>query len=230
MDAVTYYSKVAADFHASYREDANRLERVRVWKSFLDTYTKNAKSAYDIGCGSGILACELVRRGVETVGIDGAAGMIEIARETAKAQGLGNIRFEQHYLPPAQAGEPLFPPACLVIASSAIEYMDSIPESLGFISRLLTSGGVTVFSVSNQDSVSRKIVRMVYNITGRPLYFGLLQHFMTVDTIKSALQEAGLEFLESAYFGKADRVNRLLGQVLPERFSSNMIIVAARKA
>jgi hypothetical protein len=51
---------------------------------------------------------------------------------------------------------------------------------------------------------------------------------MTVDEIKRDLTGAGLEYLEHAYFGGADRVNRLLSSFLPPRLTSNMIIVAAR--
>jgi hypothetical protein len=51
---------------------------------------------------------------------------------------------------------------------------------------------------------------------------------MTVDEIKRDLASAGLEYLEHAYFGGADRVNRLLSSFLPPRLTSNMIIVAAR--
>jgi len=83
-DGISYYSQVAADFHASYNSDPNRLERMQVWGSFLDRYTAGVTFAYDIGCGSGVLACELAGRGIETVGIDGASGMLAIAERTSR--------------------------------------------------------------------------------------------------------------------------------------------------
>jgi ubiquinone/menaquinone biosynthesis C-methylase UbiE len=225
-DGVNFYSKVAPDFHASYSRDANRQERVRVWDEFLDRYARGATFAYDVGCGSGVLACALAKRGIESIGIDGASGMLAIARRTAVEQGLANLSFQQHRLPIADTSG--FRAADLVISSSAIEYLDSIPQALRFLRNLTKESGFVVFSVSNHDSVSRKLVRTVHLLTGRPRYMKFLRHFMTVDEIKRDLAGAGLEYLEHAYFGGADRVNRLLSSFLPPRLTSNMIIVAAR--
>jgi 2-polyprenyl-3-methyl-5-hydroxy-6-metoxy-1,4-benzoquinol methylase len=227
QDGVTFYSKVAPDFHQSYATDANRLERMRVWNSFLDRYAGDATMAYDIGCGSGVLACEIAQRGIEIVGMDGAAGMLEIARQTARDRGLTNLTFEQHRLPMADTAG--YRPADLVTSSSAIEYLDSIPEALLFLRSLLKDSAVVVFSVSNHDSISRKLVRLIHRLTGRPAYLAFLRHFMTVAQIKSALAETGFEYLEHAYFGGADRLNRVLNRFLPVRRTSNMIIIAARK-
>jgi 2-polyprenyl-3-methyl-5-hydroxy-6-metoxy-1,4-benzoquinol methylase len=226
-DAVDFYSDVAASFHESYKADANRQERVEVWRGFLDRYATQAKTGFDIGCGSGIFGCELARRGIDTIGIDGARNMLAIAQRSAREQGLGNITFQQHRLPIADTSE--FDPADIIISSSAIEYLDSMPDALGFLRRLLKPGGVVIFSVSNRDSLSRKAVRLVHSVSGRPAYFGLLKQFMTVGDIQSDLRSAGLTYLEHAYFARADRINRLLGSFLPQRLASNMIIVAARR-
>ena len=118
-DAISYYSQAAPSFHASYRADANRLERVRVWRGFITRHVATSGLAYDLGCGSGILACELGRRGTEVVGVDGAAGMLEIARQSAAEQRLDNVRFEQHRLPIANPRD--WRRANSVISSSALE-------------------------------------------------------------------------------------------------------------
>jgi SAM-dependent methyltransferase len=227
-DGVSFYSRIAPAFHASYDADPNRLDRVRIWQYFLDRYATSALFAYDIGCGSGLLACELGGRGIETVGIDGAVGMLSIAERSARARGLTNVTFRQGRLPFADAPE--LRRASLVISSSAIEYLESIPAALRFLRGLLEDSGVLIFSVSNRDSVSRGIVRMVHKLTGRPRYLNYLRHFMTVAEIKRALAAADLTYLEHAYFGGADRLNRLLRVCLPQRFANNMIIVVARKA
>lgn len=226
-DGVSYYSQIAPEFHASYSSDANRIERVRVWRKFLDRYAAAAHFAYDIGCGSGVLSCDLAGRGIETIGIDGAAGMLAVANRTAQTYGLRNVSFRQERLPIADIAD--WRRADLVVSSSAIEYLESIPQALTFLSNLLRDGGVTIFSVSNRDSFSRTLVRAVHAVTGRPRYLSFLRHFMTAEEIQGAIAAAGLVYLEHAYFGGADRLNRLLGRCLPPRFASNMIIVAASK-
>lgn len=225
-DPVAYYSSVAGAFHASYRSDANRSERLKIWKEYLDRFGGGALVAYDLGCGSGILTCELAQRGIETIGIDGAEGMLQIARNVARGKELQNVLFEQHRLPLVDAQ--LFRKADLVISSSALEYLDDIQVALQCVNNLLRQHGVVIFSVSNQAAVSRKLVRVVHQITGRPRYFKLLRQFMTVETLKSTLDAVGMTYLDHSYFEGGDRFNRLLSVVLPLRMSSNMIIVAAR--
>jgi SAM-dependent methyltransferase len=123
-----------------------------------------------------------------------------------------------------------FRQADLIISSSCIEYLDSIPEVLACFRALLREGGVLIFSVSNHDSLSRKLVRFVHRLTGRPRYLGLLRHFMTAEEIHADLVASGLVYLEHAYFAGADRLNRTLSHFLAPQFTSNMIIVAARRA
>lgn len=226
-DGVSFYSKTASEFHASYDFDPNRIERVRVWNAFLDRYLPGATYAYDIGCGSGVLTCELGRRGVETLGIDGAAGMLAIAERTATEAEICNVSFRQERLPLLETSG--FRLADLIVSSSAIEYMHSISDALIFLRNLLREGGIAVFSISNRTSISRRIVRTVHRLTGHPPYLRYLRHFMTVEEIRSATEAAGLIYLEHAYFGGADPLNRFLGTLLPARFANNMIIMAAQK-
>jgi SAM-dependent methyltransferase len=119
--------------------------------------------------------------------------------------------------------------ADVIISSSALEYLDSMPDALGFLHRMLRPGGVLIFSVSNRDSLSRKAVRLVHSLTGRPTYFGHLRQFMTVQGLHIELRNAGFTCLDHAYFGKADGINRCLGLFMSERLASNMIIIAARR-
>ena len=226
-DAVAFYSKNASMFHDSYAKDANRLERIRVWQEFLDRYTSGVRFVYDLGCGSGILVCELARRGIEVVGIDGSSEMLAIASQSMRQHGYDKVQLQRHQLPIADTSD--FRSADLVISSSALEYFSSIEEALAFVRRLTAHGGIAIFSISNHDSLSRKVVRLVHRVIKRPRYLSYLKHFMTVETVKVALRSAQLEYVEHAYCARSDRINRLLGLCFPTRFSSNMIIVVARR-
>lgn len=227
-EAVGYFSDAAEEFHASYDEDPNRLERLAVWRDYLDRHATAARTAYDLGCGSGILACELGRRGIDTVAIDGSETMLGIGRDLARARGLTTVRFE-HRLLPLERGHGL-PPADLVVSSSVLEYLSSVESALRSFRELLRPDGVLIFSVSNRDSLSRGLVRAVYRSTHRPRYFGLIRHMLTEEGIRDRLQAAGLRCVEHSYFGGADPLNRLLARVVSPRRASNMHIVAARPA
>jgi SAM-dependent methyltransferase len=57
----------------------------------------------DMGCGSGIWAAELVRRGYDVLGIDISRPMIELARKQAPAASFAVASFLKAKLPPAVA-------------------------------------------------------------------------------------------------------------------------------
>ena len=227
VDAVAYFSGAAAEFHDSYSNDANRKERLAVWRGYFDRFLEEAGFAYDLGCGSGILACELGRRGMQIMGLDGAPGMLAIARRSASEAGLQHVRFREQRLPVANPAR--WRSADAVIASSALEYLDSLPQALASVREMLRPGGVLLFSVSNRQSVSRTAVRAVHFLTRRPAYVGLLRQFCTPASLRADLAATGFETLATEYFARADRVNRALGRLLPPVLASNMIIAAARR-
>jgi SAM-dependent methyltransferase len=227
MHAVHFFSSTAEDFHASYKSAPNRLERVNLWRDFLERYGSGGGVAYDIGCGSGAIACELAKLGMHTIAIDGSQEMLSIGRENAGRMKLANLEFRQYYLPIANTEH--FAKADIVTASSIIEYLDSLPSSLSFLYGLLKPEGTLIFSIPNRHSLSRKLVRSIYRITGKPEYFGLLKHFVTVDEINAALTANGFSLMEYAYCDRSDWINHTLSCFLSPEFSSNMFIVAARK-
>jgi 2-polyprenyl-3-methyl-5-hydroxy-6-metoxy-1,4-benzoquinol methylase len=227
FDAPTYYSERARAFHASYRSDPNRLERLHVWRSYLDRYSGACSFAYDIGCGSGILTCELARRACAVIAIDGASEMLSIAAKTAADAGVTNIKFVHSYIPIRDSTN--MQAADLIMASSSLEYLESLDGALAFVKGLMKPGAVLIFSVSNRDSLSRKLVRIVHRFTGRPRYFGLVHHFLNEQSLRAVLQKTHLEYVEHCHLGGRDRLNRFLRIFVPERLATNMVLVVARK-
>lgn len=225
--AVAYYNRNAASFDDSYERDSNRLERVRVWRDVLDRYVPHANLAYDMGCGSGRLTLELAARAGSVVGIDGSQAMLDIASKTAEERGIRNVRFLERTLPLEEAGN--LEPADAVIASSSIEYLDSMDAALESIRRLLVPSGILIFSVSNRHSLSRHMVRIVHRITGRPRYFGLVKQFLSAEDCKGLLATCGFDYVQHSYFGGRDRLNRTLAMLFPLAMSTNMIMVVARR-
>lgn len=226
-DPVAFHSQIAADFNASYAADANRLERLRVWRTWLDRYTAHVPLAYDIGCGSGMLTAEIAPRADAVVAIDGAEGMLALAKENMAARGFHHVSFRQARLPIKDTSG--LTPAPLVISSSVIEYLPSLPDALSMLKALMTPGATLLFSISNRSSINRALVRFVHRLTGRPRYFGLVLHFVDEAEIRRLLSDAGLEFVDLTYFGGEDRINRLLSRIVPRRFATNMILVVARR-
>ncbi len=97
----SYFNREAERFDAIYERDKPLHQRLgdRLFRRvILERYSLvvNAigapgSSVLDVGCGPGRYGIELARRGAQRcVGVDVAAGMIEIARREAEQAGVGN--------------------------------------------------------------------------------------------------------------------------------------------
>ena len=226
-DAVAFHSEIAPDFHASYDVDPNRMARTAVWRQYIAKYVTPGRLAYDLGCGSGMVTCEIAPYAQQVLAIDGSDSMLAIAKKTTAERGFANVAFRQSRLPIAAPHD--LEVADIVISSSVIEYLDSVEDTLAFIRGILKPSGILIFSISNRDSFKRQAVKVFNRITGRPRYFGLLKHFLSVNDIREALEKTGFVLLDSTYFDGRDRFNRLLGSVLPEKHASNMILAVAQR-
>jgi SAM-dependent methyltransferase len=224
-DAVAFHAEIAADFHASYDDDPNRRERIVVWRRAIGRYAKPGKLAYDIGCGSGMLTCEIAPYAEQVIAIDGAEPMLNIARQTVAKRGFRHVDFRQMRLPPP-SGHGLAH-ADIVACSSVIEYLPSVDEALGFLANLLNPGGTLFISISNRQSIKRQTVRIINRLTGRPRYFGLLKHFLSAEDLRSSLERVGLKTVHVEYFDGQDRINRLLGMLFPKNRTSNLVFAVA---
>ena len=91
-----YFDANAAQFDSIYHEGQsvsrafNRAFRRAIYERFAITFGESepisGKSVLDIGCGSGRYAVEFARRGAaRVVGLDYAAGMLNLAREYARS-------------------------------------------------------------------------------------------------------------------------------------------------
>ena len=71
----------------------------------LDTYVSlieslGARSALDIGCGTGTLACRLAARGLDVTAVDPAAASLDIARRKPHADRVRWLKGDATTLPP----------------------------------------------------------------------------------------------------------------------------------
>ena len=74
------FEQIAPEYAALWSETARgQVQREQVWRE-LDARFHAGDRVLDLGCGTGDDAVHLKARGVEVLGIDSAAGMVEIAR------------------------------------------------------------------------------------------------------------------------------------------------------
>lgn len=76
----TPFDQLASAYAELWSDTARgRLQREQVW-SMIDGLFGPGDRVLDLGCGTGDDAVHLMARGVEVVGIDASAPMVEIAR------------------------------------------------------------------------------------------------------------------------------------------------------
>lgn len=96
----------------------------------------------DVGCGSGVLARELVRAGFGVLGIDASPSMIALARETAP-----NARFETGTFANAN-----IPPCSAVVAIGEVLNYGRRDELPAFFERVAKSARMLVFDIAERGS------------------------------------------------------------------------------
>jgi SAM-dependent methyltransferase len=86
------FDELAADYDATFSDSAlGRTLRALVW-SRLEHAFHAPQRILELGCGTGVDALTLARRGVEVVAIDASQGMIQVARQKAVFEG-GRVAF-----------------------------------------------------------------------------------------------------------------------------------------
>lgn len=99
-------------------------------------------SVVEVGCGSGVLACELTDAGFEVHGFDASPAMIELARETAPEARFEVAPFETAELPECDA----------VIAMGEVLNYGDIRAFLPRAAAALRAGGLLLFDVAERGS------------------------------------------------------------------------------
>ena len=117
----------------------------------------------DVGCGGGFMSEAVARRGANVTAIDPATRAIAAARAHAASQEL-----EIDYC--EGIGEDLNVPTGsmdVVICVDVLEHVNSVPETLAEIGRVLRPGGVLVFDTINRNWLARfAVVTVAEDVVG----------------------------------------------------------------
>ena len=146
------------------------------------------RRAADVGCGAGLLAEPLARLGAEVTGLDAAPENVAAAREHALGQGLA-IDYK------VGSVEALEPGGYDLVTS--LEVLEHVSDPRGFVDGLaavLKPGGLLIVSTPNRTALSRLLLILVGEGTGRiPRGTHDWQKFLPPEELIALLKDAGLE-------------------------------------
>lgn len=189
-----------------------------------------ASPVLEVGCGGGIIAVELARRGLDVVATDPVEAMLEQARARAARAGVEDrIRFS-----PANVHALGFPDGTfqLLVGLGVLPWIDRPEAALAEAARVLAPGGYLIVSTNNRrplhvlaDPVRLPALAPIRD-TARQVVGSLLGQpqarrarpisFTTPEQLAPRLPTAGLHEIRSQAFGFGPFT--LLGrQILPAR-------------
>jgi ubiquinone/menaquinone biosynthesis C-methylase UbiE len=123
--------------------------RLSIALSLIDSVTVPGEArALDVGCGPGVMAIPLARRGARVVGVDRVGPMLDLARSGVSSAGVGD-RVE---LVMADASELPFSDGAfdLVVGLGLLMWLPSPSQGASEMARVLEPGGFLLVNASNR--------------------------------------------------------------------------------
>jgi len=164
------FSEQATQWAACYADpeptlsSQHLISRQRSALKLVEAAMPPSSRILEVGCGAGVMAAKLIKRGYAVWGIDLAEPMIRQARQLCESEpfGVGDI---EHIPFPDNTFD-------VVVSLGVIEYLESDEQALREVWRVLRPGGRAVIAIPNGRSPLRRLDGVVPRVVAvlRPAY------------------------------------------------------------
>ncbi len=191
-------------------------ERLRRAEGFLERLNLTSRTVVaDVGCGAGLMSVAVAKRGAWVHAIDTVVSMLDLTREQAERDGVGNrVDLTEASVEslPLRGGS-----VDILVALGLISWVTSPSAAAEEIARVVRPGGYVIVTSGNpfrlqslldplQNPLLRPIKDAVKHLAGRvgvtlPVSKGVPRHWHSPRQLDLLLSSAGLEKVESSTCG-----------------------------
>jgi len=166
------------------------ITQIALHKNRIASHSLYGLRILDVGCGGGLLAEPMARRGALVVGVDASVGNITTARNHASLQGL-EIDYRLGETDQVVLASEKFD---VVIALEVVEHVSNIPAFLASLTRRLKPGGLLFISTIDRTwkSYLFAIIGAEYVLKVLPRGTHQWSMFVRPDELKAELKTQGL--------------------------------------
>jgi 2-polyprenyl-6-hydroxyphenyl methylase / 3-demethylubiquinone-9 3-methyltransferase len=151
------------------------------------------KTAFDIGCGAGLLAEPLARLGAAVTGIDAASETIAVARAHAAAAGL-TIDYRQGDAETLQGSQ-----ADVVSCLEVIEHVADPAAFVAQLANLVADGGLLILSTPAKTALSRfAMISVGETVGGIPAGTHDWDKFVSPEDLRAVAEAANLRVIDQS--------------------------------
>jgi 2-polyprenyl-3-methyl-5-hydroxy-6-metoxy-1,4-benzoquinol methylase len=194
--AKDFFTEDSNRFSGFYESKASFRDRLQLFVEAVKNNGAAGGRVLDFGCGPGVIANALAGDGFEVLGLDGAEGMISVAKERFGLR--PNLSFEHCDATSFDGAREAFDG---VVCSSVLEYLPTDLRVLGDLARATKIGGFIVLSVpprwslvSMAEGLLRNWRRIFSGKHGSHLGFSLRRY--SRKQIRAELRRLGFEVTE----------------------------------
>lgn len=155
----------------------------------LDKYTKNAKTVFDIGCGSGTLSFYLANKGKKVIGVDISKNSIAACKQNAEKLNLSQQTSFAVMEFPNKLPQKKFD---VILMMEVIEHIEDDKKALKAVYSLLNKDGIAIITTPSKNA---PLHRLGY-AKGFDKRVGHLRRY-TMEEIVTKCKEAKFEIVET---------------------------------
>lgn len=156
-----FHDEIASTWTSGY-EQGSFSSRLKAILEILGRHVKPNQCWLDLGCGSGVLTAELIKKGAIVSAVDGSPKMLECASRNLSGVPTERLNFRECDVERLD----IFPNSTFdgVLCSSVVEYLEFPERSFHEIARILKPEGVLLVSVPPKGSVVRRLQKLLRHL------------------------------------------------------------------